>query len=117
MPFKHRVDEQLLGSLLGEQGVRGLIGPIQRQRRRVRDEEVVEVDAGIYLDEFVAHAGPGEVVYPGGVQGEELGRPGRDPFGEAVVVFLRWGDLPAHDEEHYVTKRGGQHGWLFIEQV
>ena len=90
MPFEHGVDEELLGSFLGEQGVGGLVRPIQRQRGRVGDEEVVEVDAGVDLDEFVAHAGPGEVVYPGGVRAEELGRPRGDPFGQAVVVFLRW---------------------------
>ena len=81
MPFEHGVDEELLGSFLGEQGIGGLVGPVQRQRRRVRDEEVVEMDAGVYLDEFVAHAGPREVVYPGGVGGEELGGARGDPFG------------------------------------
>ena len=112
VPFEHGVDEQLFGSFLGEQGVRGLIGPVQRQGGRVGDEEVVEVDAGVYLDEFVAHARPGEVVYPGGVGAEELGRPRGDPFGEAVVVFLRGRDLPAHDEEHYVT--AGEFSMVFV---
>lgn len=81
MPFENGVDEELFGPFLGQQGVGGLVGPIQRQRRRVRDEEVVEVDARVYRDEFVAHARPGEVVYPGGVGGEELGGPRGDPFG------------------------------------
>lgn len=40
------------------------------------------------------------MVDPGRVLGEELGGPGPRPLGQAVVVFLRGGDLPAHDEEH-----------------
>jgi len=50
------------------------------------------------------------VVDPGRVRVEELRRARGDPFGEAVVVFLRGGDLPAHDEEHNV-----QHGDLLGE--
>lgn len=50
------------------------------------------------------------MVDPGRVRGEELRRARGHPFGEAVVVFLRGGDLPAHDEEHDV-----QHGDLLGE--
>ena len=49
------------------------------------------------------------------MRGEELRGAWGDPFGEAVVVFLRGGDLPAHDEEHDVQhsdllREGGEVG-------
>ncbi len=110
MPFKHRVDRQLLRVRQGDQRVRGLVRPIQRQRRRVGYEPRVERDIGVHVHHLITHTRPGQVVDPGRVRVEELRRARGDPFGEAVVVFLRGGDLPAHDEEHNV-----QHGDLLGE--
>lgn len=45
------------------------------------------------------------MVHPGRVRGEELAGTGSHPLGETVVVFRRGGDLPAHDQEHYVEHR------------
>ena len=53
--------------------------PIEAHGRRVRDEEFIKGDMRVDLDELVAHAGPGEVVRPGRVRGEELGRAGLEP--------------------------------------
>ena len=88
VPFENRVDGQLLGSFLGEQSIRRLVGPIQRQGRRVRDEEVVERNARMDLHQFIAHAGPGQIVHPSRVRSEELRRPGGDPIGQSLVILL-----------------------------
>lgn len=44
------------------------------------------------------------MIDPGGVGGEELGGPRREPGGQPVVVLLRGGDLPAHEQEHDVEE-------------
>ncbi len=89
MPFKNRIDKQVFRSFLRKQGIGCLISPIQRQSCCVWDEEVVEVNARIYLHQFISHAWPRQIVYPSRVRTKKLRRPRGDPFGQPVVVFLR----------------------------
>lgn len=89
MPFKHRINKQLFSSFLRKQSIGRLVNPVQRQGCRIWDEEVVEVNAWIYLHQFISHARPRQVVYPSRVRTEKLRRPRGDPFGQPVVVFLR----------------------------
>ena len=105
MPFKHRIDEKLFRSFLGKQSIGCLVSPVQRQGCRIWNEEVVEVNAWIRLHQFISHAGPRQIVYPSRVHTEKLRRPGGDPFGQSIVVLWRGGDLPSHDEEHYIPAR------------
>ena len=44
------------------------------------------------------------------MRGEELGRARGYPGGEAVVGFESGGDLPAHEDEHYVAGEG----WVLV---
>lgn len=112
MALKHGIDIQILRRIRArEERIGGVIRPVERQRRGVGDEEVFEGDGRVEVDHAVAHAGPGQMIDPGWVRGEELRWPRRDPFREAVVGFLRGRDLPPHDEEHDV-----QDGDLFGER-
>lgn len=121
MLLKHWINAQLLAARHTQQAITSLIRPVQTQRRRVGDEEVVKRDFGVYLDHLVAHARPGEIIDPGWVWGEELTRPGSDPIREAIVGFLRKGDFPAHNEEHDVEHgdllRDGAEIWECAEDV
>ena len=105
MPFKYRIDKQLFRSFLGKQSIGCLVSPIQRQGCRIWDEEVVEMNAWIYLHQFISHARPRQIVYPSRVCTEKLSRPRGDPLWQPVVVFLRGRDLPSHDDEHYISAR------------
>lgn len=101
MPLKHGIHRQLV-ALCRKQAVRRLVRPVDRQRRRVRDEPVLERVVLVVADELVAHLGPGQEIQPGGMRREELRRPRRHPLGYALVVVARRLDLPAQDEEHHV---------------
>jgi len=104
MPFEYGVDHQFIALRTAQQCIRRLIRPIEAQGRREGHKEIIEeiVSRIVISHEAIAHLGPGEVVDPCWVGCEELGGSRGHPFGEAVVVFLRGGDLPAHDEEHDV---------------
>lgn len=96
MPLKHRINIQLIRPRNRQIRIPCFIWPVQAECSGVGDEEFVKGDFGVDLNHFVAHARPGEVVYPGGVRSEELGGARGDPVGEAVVGFLCGVDLPAH---------------------
>lgn len=96
MSLKHRINTQLIRPWHSQQRISRLIRPIQAQSGSIGNEEIVKRDGRKDLDHFVAHSGPGEVVYPGWVWGEDLGGPGGNPVGKAVVRFLCGGYLPAH---------------------
>ena len=107
MSLKYRINPQLLAARDRQQHVAGLVGPVEGERGGVGDEEVVEGDGGVDGHEGVAHARPGEMVDPGRVGGGELGGSGGDPGGEAGMGGCGGGDLPPHEEEHYVAGRCG----------
>lgn len=118
MPLEHRIDRALLALLahtlalrplppavMMEQDIPLFIRPIEREGGGVGDEPVVEGYGRVEFHHAIAHARPGQMVDPGRVRDEDLARARGDPIGEAFVVFLRGGDLPAHDEEHDVEHR------------
>lgn len=107
MPLKDGVDHELVAVRALEQRVGVLVWPRERQRRREGDEEVVKgVQEGVVVaHEAVAHLGEGDVVEPRSVGDCELRGTRRHPLWETVVVLLRGGDLPAHEEEHHVEDR------------
>jgi hypothetical protein len=104
MPLKNGVNRQFITLETAQQRIRRLIRPIQAQGRCKWDKEVIKkvVSRVVVSYKAVSHLGPGQVVDPGWMGGEELGGPRRKPFGETVIVLLRGSDLPAHHEEHDV---------------
>lgn len=72
MPFEIRVQPQVFLPFHLQQHVCWVGLPVQAQADGVGDEEIVKVEFRVEDNHFIAHLGPGKVVHPGRVWGEEL---------------------------------------------
>jgi hypothetical protein len=83
MPLKYRVNHQFIIVRAAKQRIRRLIWPVNAQRGRKGDKKIVEkiVSRVVVSNKAISHLGPGEVVNPCWVWGEELRGPRRCPFG------------------------------------
>lgn len=105
MAFKRRVDDGLVLFRRRDQAVAVLVGPVDADVGRERDEPVLEAVVGVVGDELVAHARPRDVVDPRRVLVVDLRRRRPHPVHQPLEVLLRRVDVPPHVDEHGVQDR------------
>lgn len=98
--FKDRVDDGVFVLRGGDQAVDLVVGPVDVEIRRVRDEPVLEAVVLVIRHQLVSHSRPRNVFDPRGMRVEDLRRRRSHPFRHPFVVFRRRVDLPPHLHEH-----------------
>ena len=105
MALERRIDSHLLLAGRLDDHVHGVVRPIQGQRRREGDEEVVERESLVLSAQLVPQPRPGQMVDPRRMHLVEFRALRPHPVRQTVVVLLVGANVPAHDQEHDVQHR------------